>query len=152
MLKHFRNQRKTGRVLVVSQLMLAVVGGLIGSIAGTREQGLAFALGASTALSFAPYSMMNIDLHRISLGALIIALAQFAMSVLVFAGHVHSAPVWFGRFLFAVVLKWLAVMALMLLFMQYLAPAPIMALAGVLASLAAIQLFNYFDAKVKRGS
>jgi len=129
MLKHFRNQRKTGRVLVVSQLMLAVVGGLIGSIAGTREQGLAFAL-----------------------GALIIALAQFAMSVLVFAGHVHSAPVWFGRFLFAVVLKWLAVMALMLLFMQYLAPAPIMALAGVLASLAAIQLFNYFDAKVKRGS
>ena len=119
MLKHFRHQRKTGRVLAVSQLMLAVVGGLIGSIAGTREQGLAFALGAA-----------------------IIALAHFAMSVLVFTGHVQSP----------VVLKWLTVMALMLLFMQYLAPAPIMALAGVLASLAAIQLFNYFDAKVKRGS
>ena len=129
MLNHFRDQRKAGRVLALSQLMLAVVGGLIGSIAGTREQGLAFALGAA-----------------------IIALAQFAMSVLVFTGHVHPAPVWFGRFLFAVVLKWLAVMALLLLFMQYLAPAPIMALAGVLVSLAAIQLFNYFDAKVKRGS
>ena len=51
---------------------------MIGSIAGTREQGLAFALGAA-----------------------IIALAHFAMSVLVFTGHVQSAPIWFGRFLFA---------------------------------------------------
>ncbi len=129
MLKHFRNQRKSGRVLLVSQLLLAVTVGLIVSIAGTREQGIAFAL-----------------------GVLIIALAQFAMSVLVFAGRVQSAPVWFGRFLMAALLKWLVVMALMLLFMQYLALAPMVALAGVLASLAAIQLFNYFDAKVKRGS
>jgi len=129
MLKHFRNQRKSACVLLVSQLMLAGTVGLVGSIAGTQQQGLAFAL-----------------------GAVIIALAQFTMAVLVFAGRVQSAPVWFGRFLLAVVLKWLAVMALMLLFMQYLAAAPLMALAGVLASLAAIQLFNYFDAKVKRGS
>ncbi|HWR95991.1 MAG TPA: hypothetical protein VN248_04615 [Arenimonas sp.] len=129
MLKHFRNQRNISRVVLASQLLLAVAAGLIGSIAGAREQGLAFALGAA-----------------------ILALAHFAMSVLAFAGPVQSAPGWFGRFMLAVLLKWALAVVLMLLFMRYLAAAPLMALSGVVVSLAVIQLFNLFDAKVKRGS
>lgn len=129
MLKHFRNQRHISRVVLASQLLLAAAAGMIGYIAGAREQGLAFALGAA-----------------------ILALAHFAMSVLAFAGTVRSAPGWFGRFLLAVLLKWVLVVFLMLLSMQYLAAAPIMALSGVVVSLAVIQLFNLFDAKVKRGS
>lgn len=129
MLKHFRNQRNISRVVLASQLLLAVAAGLIGSIAGAREQGLAFALGAA-----------------------ILALAHFAMSVLAFAGPVQSAPGWFARLLLAVLLKWILVVVLMLLFMQHLAAAPLMALSGIVVSLAVIQLFNLFDAKVKRGS
>jgi len=129
MLRHFRNQRKSAGVLLVTQLLLAGVAGLIGLIAGLREQGLAFAL-----------------------GAVIMALAHFAMTGLAFSGPVQSAPGWFGRFLLAVLLKWLLAVVLIILFMRYLAAAPLLALAGVVVSLTVIQLFNLFDAKVKRGS
>jgi len=36
--------------------------------------------------------------------------------------------------------------------MQWIAAAPFATLAGLMFSLLVIQLFNYFDAKVKRGS
>lgn len=111
------------------QLLMAGAAGMIGSIAGLRDQGLAFAL-----------------------GAFIMALAHFVMTGLAFSGPVQAAPGWYGRFLLAVLLKWLLAVALMILFMRYLAAAPLLALTGVVVSLTVIQLFNLFEAKVKRGS
>jgi hypothetical protein len=86
------------------------------------------------------------------LGALAVALGQFLQSVVAFTGGVRGAAVWFGRLLFGVLLKWLLVFSIMLAGMKWIAPAPLAALTGLVFSLLVIQLFNYFDAKVKRGS
>ncbi|MFZ9649985.1 MAG: hypothetical protein ACO29C_07835, partial [Fluviibacter sp.] len=85
------------------------------------------------------------------LGALAVALGQFLQSVVAFTGGVRGAAVWFGRLLFGVLLKWLLVFSIMLAGMKWIAPAPLAALTGLVFSLLVIQLFNYFDAKVKRG-
>ena len=86
------------------------------------------------------------------LGALAVALGQFLQSVVAFTGGVRGAAIWFGRLLFGVLLKWLLVFSIMLAGMKWIAPAPLAALSGLVFSLLVIQLFNYFDAKVKRGS
>ena len=52
----------------------------------------------------------------------------------------------------AVLLKWLTVFSLILLGMRWLASAPMAAIAGIVFSILVIQLFNYYDARVKRGS
>lgn len=129
MSKHFINQRRINRNLLMIQLLIAVAVGVVCFLVATKAQGIAFAL-----------------------GAVIIALAHCAMASLIFDGTVQAAPMWLGRFFLAVMLKWLLVISLMLFFVERLTAAPIMALMGVIASLAAIQLFNYLDAKVKRGS
>lgn len=86
------------------------------------------------------------------LGALAVAFGQFVQALVAFTGGVRAAAVWFGRFLWGVMLKWLVVFALLYSGMRWIAPAPFATLAGLMFSLLVIQLFNYFDAKVKRGS
>ncbi len=87
-----------------------------------------------------------------ALGVMIIALAHFIMASVIFAGSVQAAPVWLGRFFLAAMLKWLLVVALILFFAKQLSAAPMIAVLGVIVSLVVIQLFNYFDVRVKRGS
>ncbi len=87
-----------------------------------------------------------------ALGVMIIALAHFVMASLIFVSSVQAAPVWLGRFFLAAMLKWLLVVALILFFAKQLSAAPMIALLGVIVSLVVIQLFNYFDSRVKRGS
>jgi hypothetical protein len=87
-----------------------------------------------------------------ALAVLIIAVAHFVMANFVFTSRVQAAPAWFGRLLLAVLVKWLIVILLMLFFMRPLKEAPLMAILGVMASLMVIQVFNYLDAKVNRGS
>ena len=129
MLNHFKNQRNLSRKLFLIHLMLAVSVVIICFLLSKQMQGIAFAL-----------------------AALIIAVAHFVTAVFVFTDRVQAAPVWFGRLLLAVLMKWLIVILLMLFFIQPLKEAPLMAILGVIASLVAVQVFNYLDAKVKRGS
>jgi hypothetical protein len=129
MFKHFITQRKISRNLLMIQLLIAIVVGVVCILAASQAQAIAFAL-----------------------GVMIIALAHFAMASLVFKGAVQAAPVWLGRFFLAVMLKWFLVAGFMLFFAKHLTVAPMMTIMGVIVSLVVIQLFNYFDAKVKRGS
>jgi len=129
MLNHFKNQRNLSRKLFLIQLLLAVLCLIISFLLSKQIQGIAFAL-----------------------AALIIAVAHFVMANFVFTNRVQAAPAWFGRLLLAVLMKWLIVILLMLFFIRPLKEAPLMAILGVIASLVAIQVFNYLDAKVKRGS
>jgi F0F1-type ATP synthase assembly protein I len=129
MLKHFQNQRNRSMRLLVLQSALAIVIGSIWFVFNSPAQGMAFAI-----------------------GALAVALGQYVHSVVAFTGGVRKATDWFGRFLLAVLLKWLTVFSLMLLGMRWLASAPLAGLAGIVFSLLVIQLFNYYEARVKRGS
>jgi hypothetical protein len=87
-----------------------------------------------------------------ALGMVIIGFAHFIMASLTFTVQMQAASKWFGRFVLAMLLKWLLVVSLMLIFMQRLVAAPLMAVMGIIVSLLLIQLFNYSDVKVKRGS
>lgn len=129
MLNHFKNQRNLSRKLFLTQLLLAVSVLIISFLLSKQIQGIAFAL-----------------------AALIIAVAHFVMANFVFTSRVQAATAWFGRLLLAVIMKWLIVILLMLFFIRPLKEAPLMAILGVIASLVAVQVFNYLDAKVKRGS
>jgi F0F1-type ATP synthase assembly protein I len=129
MFNHFKNQRNLSRKLLLIQLCIAVVVGLICTIMNRQVQGVAF-----------------------TFATLIIAIAHFVTANLVFTNRVQAASIWFGRLLLAVVLKWLIVISLMFLFIQQLKEAPLMAILGVIASLVTIQVFNYLDARVNRGS
>ena len=129
MLNHFKNQRILSRKLLLTQLCIAVVVWLICTILNKQEQGLAFAL-----------------------AAFIFSIAHYVTALLVFKDRVQAALVWFRRLLLAVVLKWIIVISLMLLFVSQLKESPLMAILGVIVSLVTIQVFNYLDAKVNRGS
>jgi F0F1-type ATP synthase assembly protein I len=129
MLKHFQDQRSRSARLLVLQLALAVVIGSIWFAFTGVAQSMAFAI-----------------------GAMAVTLGQYVQSVVSFTGGVRRAADWFGRFLLAVLLKWLTVFSLMLAGMNWLSSAPLAALAGMVFSMLAIQLFNYYDARVKRGS
>ena len=109
-------------------MALAVMIGTIWSVFGGYTQGLAFAL-----------------------SALSVAVGGWLQSLLAFSGGVQPAGIWFGRFVIALLLKWLAVFVLLMVFMKWLAKAPFAAIVGFAVSLLAIQLFNFFDAKVTRG-
>ena len=129
MLNHFKNQRNLSRKLFLIHLMLALSVVIICFMLNKQLQGIAFAV-----------------------AALIIAVAHFVTARFVFTDRVQSAPIWFSRLLLAVFVKWLIVILLMLFFIRPLKEAPLMAILGVIASLVAVQVFNYLDAKVKRGS
>ena len=129
MLRHFQNQLNQGAKLLVLQALSATFVALALSLIASPSQGVAFIL-----------------------GALAVALGQFLQSVVAFTGGVLAAAAWLGRLLFGVLLKWLLVFSIMLAGMKWIAPAPLAALSGLVFSLLVIQLFNYFDAKVKRGS
>ena len=129
MLKHFQDQRHRSVKLLAVQAFSALPIAAVWSLIDGSAQGLAFLI-----------------------GALAVALGQFVQASVAFTGGVRAAAAWFGRFLWGVLLKWLVVFALMFLGMQWIAPAPLATLAGLVFSLLVIQLFNYFDAKVKRGS
>ena len=129
MLNHFKNQRILSRKLLLTQLCIAVVVWLICTILNKQEQGLAFAL-----------------------AAFIFSSAHYVTALLVFKDRVQAASVWFGRMLLAVAMKWIIVISLMLLFIQQLIESPLMAILGVIVSLVTIQVFNYFDVRVNRGS
>ena len=129
MLKHFQNQRSRSVRLLVLQLALAVVISSIWFAFISSAQSMAFAIGATA-----------------------VALGQYVQSAVSFTGGVRKAADWFGRFLLAVLLKWLTVFSLLFAGMNWLSLAPLAALAGIVFSMLVIQLFNYFDAKVKRGS
>jgi hypothetical protein len=115
--------------LLVLQALSAVLIALAWSLIDSPSQGVAFMI-----------------------GALAVALGQFLQSVVAFTGGVRGPAPWFGRLLLGVLLKWVLVFSIMLAGMKWIAPAPLAALAGLAFSLLVIQLFNYFDAKVKRGS
>jgi zinc transporter ZupT len=129
MLKHFQIQRHQSVRLLVAQTLFAAAIGLALGLAASLAAGLAF-----------------------SVGAFAVSVGQFAQSWLTFSGGLQNARNWFGRFLLGVLLKWLLVFTIMLLGMPYIAKAPLPALLGFVFSLLIIQLYNYFDAKVKRGS
>lgn len=129
MLKHFQDQRHRGVKLLALQASAAVLIASVWSLIDSPVQGAAFLI-----------------------GALALALGQFVQALVAFTGGVRAAAAWLGRFLWGVMLKWLVVFALLYCGMQWIAPAPFATLAGLAVSLLAIQLFNYFDAKVKRGS
>lgn len=129
MLKHFHDQRHRSVKLLVVQAFASLLVAAVCSLIDGSAQGVAFLI-----------------------GALAVALGQFVQAFVAFTGGVRAAAVWFGRFLWGVMLKWLVVFALMFYGMQWIAPAPFATLAGLMFSLLVIQLFNYFDAKVKRGS
>lgn len=129
MLKHFINQRRINRNLLMIQSLIAIAVSGICFLVATQAHAIAFAL-----------------------GVMIVALAHFGMASLIFVSSVQAAPVWLGRFFLAAMLKWLMVIVLILFFAKQLSAAPVMALVGVVVSLIVIQLFNYIDAKVKRGS
>jgi len=125
---HFLVQRSKNVRLFALQLLLAGLIGAIWSLFGSSAQGLAFAIAAMS-----------------------VAIGGLLQSLLAFSGGVQPAGVWFGRFVMALFLKWLAVFLLLLLFMRWLAKAPFAAIVGFAVSLLVIQLFNFFDAKVTRG-
>ena len=129
MLRHFQNQLNQGAKLLVLQTLSAVLIALAWSLIDSPSQGVAFMI-----------------------GALAVALGQFLQSVVAFTGGVSGAAPWFSRLLLGVLLKWVLVFSIMLAGMKWIAPAPFATLAGLVFSLLVIQLFNYFDAKVKRGS
>ena len=129
MLKHFQDQRSRSARLLVLQFALAIVIGSIWFAFISFAQSMAFAI-----------------------GAMAVALGQYVQSVVSFTGGVRKAADWFGRFLLAVLLKWLTVFSLMFAGMNWLSLAPLAALAGIVFSMLVIQLFNYYDARVKRGS
>lgn len=129
MFKHFINQRRINRNLLMIQSLIAIAVSGICFLVATQAHAIAFAL-----------------------GVMIIALAHFVMASLIFVSSVQAAPVWLGRFFLAAMLKWLLVVALILFFAKQLSAAPMIALLGVIVSLVVIQLFNYFDSRVKRGS
>ena len=126
---HFQHQRKQGVSLLVRQLLSTVAFGLIWLALGSRVQAAAFAI-----------------------GMLVVAVGQFVQSQIAFAGSVRRAIPWFGRFMSAVLLKWLLVFAGLFAGMKQVAAAPLAGLSGFVLSLLLIQIFNSFDAKVKRGS
>jgi hypothetical protein len=129
MLKHFQIQRRQSVRMLAAQILFAAATGLALGLAGNYSAGLAF-----------------------SIGALAVSAGQFAQSLLAFSGGLQNARSWFGRFLLAVLLKWLLAFTIMYLCMPYIAKAPLPALLGFVFSLLIVQLYNYFDAKVKRGS
>jgi hypothetical protein len=129
MQKHFHEQRFLGIKVFAAQLMLALIGGLLCSLLAGFIEGKAFAS-----------------------GVVAIAIGQLLQSQVSFAGGVQGAKVWFGRFLLAVILKWLIVIAILAYSVDSLRKAPLALLAGFVVSLLIIQLFNFFDVKVKRGS
>lgn len=129
MLRHFQGQRVRSFRLLAWHMLLAGSVGLAWSFVNGVPQGLAFAL-----------------------GVLPVAIGHFLQARVSFAGGAQPAAAWFGRFLLAVLLKWGIVIALLLLSIRWLSASPLAALAGITVSLLAIQLFNFFDAKVKRGS
>ena len=129
MFKHFINQRRINRNLLMIQSLIAIAVSGICFLVATQAHAIAFAL-----------------------GVMIIALAHFVMASLIFVSSVQAAPVWLGRFFLAAMLKWLLVVALILFFAKQLSAAPMIAVLGVIVSLVVIQLFNYFDVRVKRGS
>lgn len=115
--------------MLVLQALSAVLIALAWSLIDSPSQGVAFMI-----------------------GALAVTLGQFLQSVVAFTGGVRGPAPWFGRLLLGVLLKWVLMFSIMLAGMKWIAPAPLAALAGLAFSLLVIQLFNYFDAKVKRGS
>jgi F0F1-type ATP synthase assembly protein I len=129
MFKHFINQRRINRNLLMIQSLIAIAVSSICYLVATQAHAIAFAL-----------------------GVMIIALAHFVMASLIFVSSVQAAPIWLGRFFLAAMLKWLLVVALILFFAKQLSAAPMTAVLGVIVSLVVIQLFNYFDSRVKRGS
>ena len=129
MLRHFQNQLNRSAKLLALQALSAALIALAWSLIDSSAQGMAFAI-----------------------GALAVAFGQFVQALVTFTGGLRGAADWFGRFLVAVMLKWLLVFSIMLFGMEWIAPAPFAAIAGLVFSLLVIQLFNYFDAKVKRGS
>jgi hypothetical protein len=129
MQKHFHEQRFQGIKLFAAQVTLALIGGLLCSLVAGFIEGKAFAS-----------------------GVIAIAIGQLVQSQVSFTGGVRGAKVWFGRFLLAVLLKWLIVIAILAYSVDSLRMAPLALLAGFVVSLLIIQLFNFFDVKVKRGS
>ena len=129
MQKHFHEQRFQGIKLFAAQVTLALIGGLLCSLIAGFVEGKAFAS-----------------------GAIAIAIGQLVQSQVSFTGGVQGAKIWFGRFLLAVLLKWLIVIAILAYSVDSLRMAPLALLAGFVVSLLIIQLFNLFDVKVKRGS
>jgi F0F1-type ATP synthase assembly protein I len=129
MFKHFIHQRRINRNLLMFQSLIAIAVSGICFLVATQAHAIAFAL-----------------------GVMIIALAHFVMASLIFVSSVQAAPVWLGRFFLAAMLKWLLVVALILFFAKQLSAAPMMAVLGVIVSLVVVQLFNFFDARVRRGS
>jgi hypothetical protein len=129
MLNHFQIQRHQRVRLLVAQTLFAAAAGLAFGLGFGLAEGLAFVV-----------------------AALAVSVGQFAQSWVTFSGGLQNARNWFGRFLFGVMLKWLLVFTIMLVGMPYIAKAPLPALLGFIFSLLIIQLYNYFDAKVKRGS
>lgn len=129
MFNRFQNQRFRSAELLAVQVLIAVLAGVMVLLIFDKVQALAFVI-----------------------GALAVALGQFTQYWLTFSGGVQNARVWFGRFLLAVLLKWLLVFVLLLAGMHWLAKAPLAALLGFMCSLLITQLYNLFDAKVKRGS
>ena len=129
MLKHFHEQHSRSLRLLAVQAALAFVGGSAWLLISGPDQGRSFAF-----------------------GALAIAAGQMVQSLVSFSGGVQGAKRWFGRFLLAPLLKWLVVCAVLALCIGSLRSAPLAMLAGIVVSLLALQLFNFFDVKVKRGS
>jgi F0F1-type ATP synthase assembly protein I len=129
MLNHFKNQRNLSRKLLLAQLLIACGVAIMCSMLNKHAQGLAFAI-----------------------AALIISVAHYVTARIVFTNRIQAASGWFGRLLIAVTLKWIIVISLFVLFIQQMKDWPLMAILGVIVSLVAIQVFNYLDAKVNRGS
>lgn len=129
MLKHFHGQRQRSLRLLAAQIALSLAGGLIWFLASGAEHCLAFVS-----------------------GVLVMSAGQLLQSLVCFSGGVQGPQVWFRRFLAAVLLKWILVFSLLAFCFDSLRDAQIALLAGVVASLFVIQLFNFYDVKVKRGS
>jgi hypothetical protein len=129
MLKHFQRQNRRSFRQLALQIALALAGGVIWFLVSGLNHGAAFAC-----------------------GVLAVAAGQMVQSLVSFSGGVQGAGTWFGRFLLATLLKWIVVFAAIAFCINRLHGAPIALLAGFAASLLVIQLFNFYDAKVKRGS
>lgn len=111
------------------QVALALAGGLVLLLVSGVDHGAAFAC-----------------------GVVAVAAGQLVQSLISFSGGVQGAQPWFRRFLVATLLKWSAVFAIIAFCADLLRSAPMALLAGFMASLFVIQLFNFYDVKVKRGS
>jgi multidrug efflux pump subunit AcrB len=129
MLKHFHEQRNRSIRLLAVQAALALAGGSVWFLMSGPNQGRSFAS-----------------------GVLAIAAGQLVQSFVSFSGGVQGARKWFGRFLLATLLKWIVVFTVLALCVNSLRSAPLAILVGIMVSLLTIQLFNFLDAKVKRGS